>query len=83
MAAENPYSFPETRYQQQFSIDVWTGISGHVRLGLYALPPRLSGASFLQFLSEQLPQVFYDATLHAICILYDVSMDHSSGDVMW
>jgi hypothetical protein len=57
LAHENPRSFQETRFQQQFSINVWAGIIGDLIPGPYELSPRLSEASYLQFLRQQLPQL--------------------------
>jgi hypothetical protein len=38
-ADENPHSFQETLFQQQFAVNVWVGIIGNLLLGPYELPP--------------------------------------------
>jgi hypothetical protein len=84
-ADENRHSFQETRFQKQFAINVWAGIIGDFLLGPYELPPRLSGASYLQFISEQLPQLPDDvslATRQTMWVLHDGAPAHSSRDVM-
>jgi hypothetical protein len=40
-----------------FAINVWMGISGNFLIVPYELPPLLSGASYLHFLMEELPQL--------------------------
>jgi hypothetical protein len=51
-ADENPHSFQGTRFQQQFAINVWAGITASLFLSPYELPPLLSGG--LLFTSGQL-----------------------------
>jgi hypothetical protein len=72
----NPHSFKETLFQQQFAVNVWVGIIGSLLLGHYKLP----GASFLQFLSEQL-QLLDDVPL-AMWLLHGGAPAHSSCNVM-
>jgi hypothetical protein len=50
-AVENPHSFQETLFQQQFAISVWLGMIGIPLIGSCELHPWLSEASYLQFLS--------------------------------
>lgn len=50
-AAENRVIRSRNHFQKQFPVSVLTGI-------VHALPPRISGASSLQLLSEEFPNVF-------------------------
>ncbi|EZA54493.1 hypothetical protein X777_05748 [Ooceraea biroi] len=60
-AEEQPHALREAHNQRQFSINVWAEIMGYFLLGPYELPPRLTGAGYLNFLQNQLDQLLMDA----------------------
>lgn len=45
----------QSRYQQQFSLNVWAGIISDHLIGPYFLPARLNGEAYCDFLENQLP----------------------------
>lgn len=53
-AEENPHAVVQTRYQNRFNINIWAGIVGNHLIGPFVLNNRLDGASYLQFLQENL-----------------------------
>ncbi|GBL73483.1 hypothetical protein AVEN_159478-1 [Araneus ventricosus] len=62
---ENPYATRIRAAEEQFSINVWAGIVGDHLAGPYLLPERLTGANYLIFLQQVLPQLLDDAHLSA------------------
>ena len=46
--------------QQQFKINLWTGILGECQINSYLLPSRLDGCSYRIFLKYILPDLLYD-----------------------
>lgn len=62
-AEDNPHAIQECRYQYEFSLNVWVGIIGENVIGPYFLPLRLNGASYTNFLQEQLPIVLENVPL--------------------
>lgn len=60
---ENPHVIVESRFQQEFSVNVWAGIYGDHLIGPYFLPSRLNGVTYRQFLEETLPQLLEDVPL--------------------
>ena len=42
------FTYPIAKFQHMFSIYVWTGIIGDFLIGLFVLPPRLTGRRFLR-----------------------------------
>lgn len=62
-AEENPHGILPTRYQRQFSFNVWACILGDRILGPYFLPTRLNGEVYLGFLQEHLCEMLEDIDL--------------------
>jgi hypothetical protein len=62
-ADENPHATFESRHQQRFSVNVWAGIFADRLIGPYVLPNRLSGASYLQFIRDTLPELLDEIPL--------------------
>lgn len=59
-ANENPHVIRESNFQHRFAINVWAGIVGDHLIGPHILPQRLTGALYLHFLQEDLPQLLED-----------------------
>jgi hypothetical protein len=58
----------------RFIVNVWAGITGDLLMGPYESPPRLSGASYLHFLTAKLPQLLKDVLLterQTVWFMYD------------
>ncbi|EZA49304.1 hypothetical protein X777_12390 [Ooceraea biroi] len=62
-AEENPHALIQTNHQHHFSLNVWMGIIGDHLIGPVILPNRLSGAAYLNFLVNILPQYLDDMPL--------------------
>jgi len=62
-AYENPHAIRSSRFQHDFKINVWAGIIGNFLIGPVILPDRLSGASYLNFLENSLPELLEDLPL--------------------
>lgn len=60
---ENPHGIFQSRHQQQFSINVWAGITNDFLIGPFVLPQRLSGQNYRYFLEEDLPGLLDDVPL--------------------
>lgn len=60
---ENPHAITETRFQHQFSLNVWAGIIGDYLIGPYFLPQRLTGELYHQFIQNDLPGLLEDVPL--------------------
>lgn len=60
-AEENPHKARVHHFQDEFSINVWCGIIGDNVLGPVELPNRLNGASYLQFLRNNLDDLLNNA----------------------
>lgn len=56
-ADENPHVSKQRHFQNEFRINVWTGIIGNFVIGPVILPIRLNGASYLDFLENTLPDL--------------------------
>lgn len=54
---ENPREIREDRSQQQFKVNLWTGILNGQIIGPVELPEVLNGERYLTFLRETLPQL--------------------------
>jgi hypothetical protein len=59
----NPHPTIETNFQHHFSINLWCGVLHDQLIGPFISPGRLTGAVYLQFLQEQLPQLLEDVPL--------------------
>lgn len=62
-ALENPHGIVETRFQENFSLNVWGGIIGGHLIGPVFLPGRLTGQSYRYFLQHELPLLLEDLPL--------------------
>ena len=57
---ENPRTIRQSRFQVEFSINVWAGIVGDHLIGPYELPGRLNSERYLEFLQTTLPTLLED-----------------------
>jgi hypothetical protein len=79
---ENPHAVIRSRYQQQFSINVWGGIIGDFIIGPFFLPGRLTGAFYRQFLETHLPELLECIPLAiraSMWLMHDGAPPHFSG----
>jgi len=60
---ENPRTTRTRNYQIRWKINVWAGIMGTKILGPVILPETLNGASYLEFLAENLPDFLEEIPL--------------------
>ncbi|GBN04003.1 hypothetical protein AVEN_177863-1 [Araneus ventricosus] len=61
---ENPHATRIRAAQERFSVNVWAGIGDHL-VGPYFVPERLTGANYLTFLQQVLPQLLDHAHVSA------------------
>lgn len=57
---ENPNLKRESTFQEQFSVNLWSGILNGQLIGPFQLPDRLNGHQFLNFLRNDLPLLLED-----------------------
>lgn len=62
-SAENPHWMRETDFQNRWSVNVWCGIVGNKIIGPFIFDGRLNGATYLEFLRNQLPILLEDVPL--------------------
>jgi hypothetical protein len=62
-ADNNPYARHVANHQHPFSINVWVGIIGEDLLGPYRIKGRLTGASYLHLLQDELPLLLANTDL--------------------
>jgi len=60
---KNPRTIRVRNYQIRWKINVWAGIMGTKILGPVILPETLNGASYLEFLAENLPEFLEEIPL--------------------
>ena len=60
---ENPRVTRLRNYQVRWKLNVWTGIMDTKILGPVILPERLTGASYTEFLAENLPDFLEEIPL--------------------
>ena len=60
---ENPKEIRPYSFQRQFSVNVWAGIVGDCLIGPFALPARLNGETYLNFLQNSIPELLEDVPL--------------------
>lgn len=82
---ENPHAIRTHAAQVRFSINVWAGILGNHLIGPYLLPQRLTGATYLVFLQQVLPQLLDEANVSntmrsAMWFQHDGAPAHYSND---
>ncbi|XP_058804559.1 uncharacterized protein LOC131671826 [Phymastichus coffea] len=54
-AHENPHMAREDRFQNRFSVNIWTGLIGNQVIGPVQLPNPLNAKNYLEFLQDILP----------------------------
>jgi hypothetical protein len=67
-------------------INVQMGITGNLLIGPCELPPQLSGASYLHFLTEELPQLLADVLLavqQTMWFMHDGAPAHFTCDIKY
>lgn len=72
----NPHVIQQSRFQHRFSVNVWAGIVGDRLLGPHVLPARLTGASYLDFLQNVLPEYLDDVPLQLLWFMHDGAPPH-------
>ena len=80
-ADENPHAIRQTRFQQEFSINLWAGIVNNYLIGPFELPPRLTGAIYWRFLRRNLQELLEEVPLHireSMWFLHDGAPPHFS-----
>lgn len=65
-AQENPHITMPINNQNRFSINVWAGIIGQHLIGPHFFEERLTGARYLEFLRNTLPELMEDVPLNVI-----------------
>lgn len=60
----NPHVVVRGSFQHRFSINVWAGIVNGMLLGPYILPNRMTGANYLLFLQNTLPELLENVSLN-------------------
>lgn len=60
---QNPHQVFETKFQNNFTLNVWAGIVGDYLVGPFILPRRLNTAEYLRFLNDQLPLLLEEVPL--------------------
>ncbi|KAL3265612.1 hypothetical protein HHI36_009816 [Cryptolaemus montrouzieri] len=61
---ENPHLKRQGRSQNQFKINLWTGILNGQAVGSFELPENLNGENYLNFLQNELPILLEDVPLN-------------------
>ncbi|KAJ8910144.1 hypothetical protein NQ315_010833 [Exocentrus adspersus] len=61
---DNPHAIALRRDQHQFAINIWAGIVDDCIIGLYLLPPRLTGPIYRDFVANVLPGPLEDVPLN-------------------
>lgn len=59
----NPHWLREVQFQNRWSVNVWCGILGGRIIGPYIFDQHLNGATYLQFLEDELPILLEDIPL--------------------
>lgn len=83
-ADENPQEISQRRHQVRFSLNVWIGIVGDNLIGPMFLPNRLNGVSYLNFLTQDLPELLEELPLYLrnnMWYMQDGAPPHFSLDV--
>lgn len=78
---ENPHNKVISSIQRRFSLNLWAGIVGNQFIGPTILPNRLRGASYLNFLQEELPELLEDVPLEtrgSIWFMQDGAPPHTT-----
>lgn len=82
-ADENPHEIAESKFQHQFSLNVWLGVIDDYLIGPYFLPIRLNGDAYCHFLEEELPQLFDDVPVQIrqeLWFMHDGAPAHFSNN---
>lgn len=72
----NPHNTIQSRYQQEFSINIWAGTAGDCFWGPYILPHRLNGAAYWHISECTLPELLDTLLLD---IWWNISFRHDGG----
>ena len=59
----NPHATTESNFQHRFNVNVWCGMLYDQVIGPFVFEGRLNGQLYLQFLSEELPQLMENVPL--------------------
>lgn len=81
---ENPHATVIRGHQQRFSVNVWAGIVDNYLIGPHIFPPRLTGAVYLDFLTNTLPELLEDVPLNVrngLIFQHDGAPPHFSAQV--
>lgn len=62
-AIENPQAVRPSKFQHRFSVNMWSGVLNGELVGPFELPSRLNGATYKEFLENQLPLLLGDVNL--------------------
>jgi hypothetical protein len=84
-ARVNPHVIRNDRFQHQFGVNMWAGIINQ-QLVVHELPPRLNGATYLNFLQNNLNQLLDEAevpeeTRNIMWLQHDGAPPHFARDV--
>ena len=63
-ADENPHAARPHVFQEQYSLNIWAVFLNGCVIGLYVLPPNLTGAAHLRFLEGVLHELLEYVSLH-------------------
>lgn len=83
-AQENPHDIHQGNFQQRFSLNLWAGIFGDHLIGPVELPRIITGAVYLDFLQNTLPDLLDDVPLRQranMWFLHDGAPPHIQRDV--
>lgn len=80
----NPHGTFTHAHQEKFRVNVYAGVIDNQLIGLYLLPPRLNGRTYLTFLQEVLPELLENVPLgirHQMWLQHDGAPAHFEIDV--
>ncbi|CAG4952231.1 unnamed protein product [Colias eurytheme] len=60
---ENPHAARASTFQHRFSVNLWSGVLNGELIGPFELPTRLDGATYRNFLENELPLLLQDVNL--------------------
>jgi len=62
-AEENPFVVREQNFQVRWKLNIWAGIIGDQLIGPCVFPNRMTGENYVEFLTENLPDVLEDLSV--------------------
>lgn len=83
-ADENPHTVVQSRFQHNFSLNVWVGIIGNNFIGPVFLPARLNGLTYLHFLQNDLDDAMEEVPLNTrqnMWFMHDGAPPHFRNEV--